>query len=303
MCAATPNFSTETSPAGPTFSYAQAAKGRSPSMPSPSQLSNDHPEPAYVSERRTSVPEAKTTVVDSLRLAKEGIVSQACEDDSLKAMADSNSTSSRAPEAISKSIALSHQQSSVRLPQVTPSAPPSPGFGASSTSTLPKEDELSSTANGSSDSTWDKQSQGSQNGNKAIEKVEGDKEQSSVPAWNDESPHSVSLKEAPPPAINFWQHRKEIQEAKAKTKQSGHLQTLKQPSPGSGTAGFAAKNPDHNLEIKKQDNKKKSKASGMSSEDGSGSGAGKEGNRIIEGKTRGGEEGTPTHLILRCWCS
>lgn len=293
MSNATPKFLGEAPSAGPTFSYAQAAKGRSPSMPSPLSSGKALSESADTSERRISLSESTTKAADSTKFSAEETGVEKCANEGLRTSTDSRSASVGMVETSTKNaISLEHLDP-MALPQVAPSTPQSPSFGASSMSTLPKEDELLSTANGSSDSTWDKQSQGSHNGNKGNEKAEEDKEQSSLPSWNDEAPQSAPLKDAPPPAVNFWQHRKEIQEAKAKTKQSAVLPISKSSNFGSGNG--SVRNPlkihDSVLDPKKQDNKKKGKPSGMGVEERSALGIGKEGNKAIDNKIRNGEEG------------
>ncbi|THD00005.1 hypothetical protein EYZ11_000457 [Aspergillus tanneri] len=89
----------------------------------------------------------------------------------------------------------------------------SPSVGnSSSTSTIAKDEDLS-TPNGTSESTWDKQSQDSgtdkpRNGDETPkDKLTGEKEKNEPPK---------ELKAAPLPSVNVWQQRKEAQEAKAK---------------------------------------------------------------------------------------
>lgn len=295
MSTATPKFLGEAPPAGPTFSYAQAAKGRSPSTPSPLPSGKALSESADMNERRISFPENTTKAADSTKIPAEEAGIENCANEDLRINADSCSAPAAIEETNTKNAISLEQLDPIVPPPVAPSTPPSPSFGASSPSTLPKEDELLSTANGSSDSTWDKQSQGSQNGNKGNEKVEEDKEQNSLPSWNDEAPQSAPLKDAPPPAVNFWQHRKEIQEAKAKTKQPSSLPMPKSNNfgGGNGSARNALKIVDNFLDPRKQDNKRKGKASGMNAEERSAPVIGKEGNKAIENKMRSGEEGKP----------
>ena len=95
------------------------------------------------------------------------------------------------------------------------SPPSSPDYGSASTSTLPKEEDGCATQNGSSESTWEKQSQSSQNGAKEGEKAESGKRDSETTSWADDTPTPTALRDAPPPAVNFWEQRKELQ-AKAK---------------------------------------------------------------------------------------
>ena len=158
---------------GATFSYAQAAKGRSPSVPN------------------TALNAEKPT---AKRTASEG---RAASMNDFKTHNSSDASSSRGIET-SKT-----------------SPPPSPEYGSTSTSTLPKEDDGCATQNGSSESTWDKQSQSSQNGAKEGDKAESGKRDSETTSWADDTPAPAALRDAPPPAVNFWEQRKELQ-AKAK---------------------------------------------------------------------------------------
>ena len=156
---------------GSIFSYAQAAKGRSPSVPNTALIAE---KPAA---KRTA-SEGQATLVDDFKEQKSS-------DATSPVMNDENKIST----------------------------PSSPEYGTASASTLPKEDDISTTQNGSSEFTWEKISQSSQSGTK-----EGDfgKRDADTVSWADESSASVSLRDAPPPAVNFWEQRKEQLQAKAK---------------------------------------------------------------------------------------
>jgi la-related protein 1 len=95
----------------------------------------------------------------------------------------------------------------------------SPSFGAASTSTLSKEEDISITPNEASDN-WDKQSQVSTSVEKSAQTTVGNKVPDAEDDWEKEAvsktPSEKELKAAPIPAVNFWQARKEAQEAKAK---------------------------------------------------------------------------------------
>ena len=65
MSAATQKPVGEVSQVGASFSYAQAAKGRTPSVPSTLPPGKVPTEPMGVSERKISVSEPKITVIDS----------------------------------------------------------------------------------------------------------------------------------------------------------------------------------------------------------------------------------------------
>lgn len=297
MSAATQKPLGEISPAGPSFSYAQAAKGVSPSVPSPLPSGKALSETVEKSPRRTSIPESKSASMGldkpvPKRTASEGRESHGGD---LRSGTGPDTTPSTVIESTTSVYLATSQPRSVGQQETVTSAPSSPGYGTASTSTLPKEEDLIETPNGSSDSTWDKQSQTSQNGTKITEKVDLDKEQNATIPWEEESPIPISLKEAPPPAVNFWHQRKEAQDARSKaTKQSIPSHQLKSvnPNPGFGSINGAAKGLDAVPESRRQDSKKKAK--GNLNEDRNVSGAGKEGSRAVDGRARNADEGKLT---------
>lgn len=184
MTATTPQKSNG-GPAAATFSYAQAAKGRSPSVPD--------------TAAEVEKPLAKRT-------SSEGHISSG---EFIKPRSESDMTSPEKTETNKSSV------------------PSSPDFGTASTSTLPKEDDPFSSQNGSSDSTWDKQSEVSQNGSKGTQKADADKHTDEALSWSDDAPPPLVLKDAPPPTINYWQQRKEAQEAKTRANRHASAQTSK----------------------------------------------------------------------------
>ncbi|PYH46178.1 La domain family [Aspergillus saccharolyticus JOP 1030-1] len=124
------------------------------------------------------------------------------------------------------------------------------GNSSSTTSTLKDEDGLN-TPNGTSESTWDKQSQAS-GADKATGEEEGadnktEEKEKSAPA--------KELKAAPLPAVNVWHQRKEAQEAKVKAlaalKPATKTGNSKTTSAASSTSG------DHQQEPAKPASKKK----------------------------------------------
>lgn len=297
MSAATQKPVGEVSQVGASFSYAQAAKGRTPSVPSTLPPGKVPTEPMGVSERKISVSEPKITVIDSRHT--EGQAGKTSEEENAKVGPEATAASPSASEAQTKSPIPHLQRQPETQPHVTASTPSSPSYGTASISTLPKEDETLSAGNGSSDSTWDKQSQGSrngqnaQNGIKSNEKNESDKEQSTIPNWDEDSPAPACLKEAPPPAVNIWQHRKELQDAKAKTMQSTSSHPLKSINlPGSSTSQSKdPKSSENTSDLRKHDNKKKAKPTAGNLEEKTGTVGGREGSKLIEAKNRVGEEG------------
>jgi hypothetical protein len=103
--------------------------------------------------------------------------------------------------------------------KTTVSGTSSPSFGAASTSTLSKGEDISITPQETSDN-WDKQSQVSTSVEKSTQTNGGSKMPDTEDDWEKEpaskTPSDKELKAAPIPTVNFWQVRKEAQEAKAK---------------------------------------------------------------------------------------
>lgn len=289
------------SPSGASFSYAQAAKGRTPSIPSTLASGKSPSESADLGVRRVSAPEPKNTPIAYPKAQTEELVGNSHEGTVTKSGTEPASTSSNAAEINGKSIAPELQSNTEGQVQSPPSIPPSPSSGTASTSTLPKEDEALSSANGSSDSTWEKLSQGSQIGNKTSEKLESDKDQTTGQAWDEEPITSsiTSLKEAPPPAVNVWQYRKELLDAKAKTMSA----SLQIPKPQNHTGGSPSPNigtkPSENaFDMRKQDTKKRGKNTPGQPEEKQANG--KEVTKVTETKMRNGEEGKLLAFLLIC---
>ena len=212
----------------------------------------------------------------------------------LEAAVESGTVSSDTVEPVSANTTTTGLYQSGANAQAATSTPSSPGFGTASTSTLPKEDDMFSTPNGSSDSTWEKQSQGSQNGTKNGEKADAEKEQSADTTWDEEPQQSVALKEAPPPAINFWQQRIEAQDAKAKALKQATPTQKSRPTntnAGYGSINGASKSLDSSINFRKQDTKKKTKGHSGSTDERAVSGTPKDGSKSAEGRTRNWDEG------------
>ena len=289
----------EVKPAIPVFSYAQAAKSKAPSVPAtPSigmaksdtndlatkkgQESNSNPPP---SESKNSAPKRATS---------EGATPRG---NDFKASNDPPLSKPTAPEGAVKEQVSEIQTKPATSGNQNVSKSPSPDFGTTSISTLPKDDDGFSAVNGSSDSTWDKQSQTSQNGNKNEEKdnVEKDTVQKELDgAWDEAKPESASLKEAPPPPVNFWAQRM-AQNPKVKPQQSAPPQSLK-PVPatnGTAPAGESVKPNESSVEYKKQESKKRTKGNLDDRP------TNKEGSKSVEGKGRSGEGKIDQHLFRR----
>lgn len=289
------------SSSGASFSYAQAAKGRTPSIPSTLTSGKSPSESVDLGVRRVSAPEPKNAPVAFSKAQTEELVGNSREETVTKSGTEPASTPSNAAEIKSKSIAPELQSNTEGQVHIPPSIPASPSSGTASTSTLPKEDEALSSANGSSDSTWEKLSQGSQIGNKTSEKLESDKDQTTSQVWDEEPITSsiTSLKEAPPPAINVWQYRKELLDAKAKTVSA----SLQIPKPQNHTGVNSSPNtgtkPSENaFDMRRQDTKKRGKNIPGQSEEKQVNG--KEVTKVTETRMRNGEEGKPLAFLLIC---
>jgi la-related protein 1 len=304
MSAATQKPVGELPQAAPAFSYAQAAKGMYPSVPSALPSGKTSSEITEMTPRRTSIPDSKPVSMVSDRPMTKRTASEGRESHGggLKTSNEPDSVSSNSGETAPTNTSLTGYPQSGGHDQAVNSTPSSPGFGTASTSTLPKEDDLFSTPNGSSDSTWEKHSQTSQNGAKTGEKVGAEKEQSVGTAWDEEPPLPVSLKEAPPPAINFWQQRKEAQDAKSKA--------LKQVAPAAkselatsnvryGSMNGPPRGLDNDVDLKRQDTKKKAKGNVGPPDERTAPRAVKDGIKSADGKSRNGEEGNIMPSFLR----
>ncbi|KAL9027526.1 MAG: hypothetical protein Q9196_003958 [Gyalolechia fulgens] len=281
--------------ATPAFSYAQAAKGRSPSGP-PS-----------VSTEKASKGEQDTSSIDALaiehqdvtyvvgasapkRAASEGGQSHnnsSNNNDNAKAIGQTEFPvqASSGPSTTSATATPATQAS--EQSQVVVSTPSSPEFGITSASTLLKDDDLFSNANASSDSTWEKLSQGSQNGGKTNEKTDNEKEPAANGSWGEETPASPvppALKEAPPPAVNFWQQRIEAKAAKEPSKPS-NVQSSHQAMNGS-YVNDATKPFDIGAESRKHESKKQTKRGYGPIEEKPATAGAKDGMRSGDGRTK-----------------
>lgn len=283
----------EPRPAIPVFSYAQAAKGKS-AAPSTSLLNDKETATAENDTKDDATSPNKDNTTNSSESPTKRNLSDVnvAHGEMLERATEQQQAPPSEPLNGTKAESSSIPEPDATESQKPNSTPSSPDFGATSTSTLPKEEEMFSTGNGSSDSTWDKQSQASQNGNKNPEKPEIDKNSPSTVAWDEESPASISLKEAPPPPLNIWQQRKEAQEAKTKPKSTipPQISNSYRASNGVGITNGINKSIDTSAEHKKQDAKKKGK---ISVEEKSAQDHSK--GPVKDGKARNGEEGTEIH--------
>ena len=247
----------------PALTYALAAKGRSPSVPAllpngkgTSDTTENGIKRSSSSGSRDAIANlAKPTTSESRTPPMDGVI----------AGQEQLSGQHSAAKDVSKPDAVIEKAPSTEQPQQSVSTPSSPEYGVTSTSTLPKEDDAFSNVNSSSDSTWDKQSQTSQNGGKGGEKVDAEKEQATKVSWDEEPLTPVSLKEAPPPPVNIWQQRIAAQKPKQSTPPQPTKPAIPNLSPGN--ANGSAKGNDTTPEQKKQDGKKKGKTGAGSLEE------------------------------------
>ncbi|KAF2401349.1 hypothetical protein EJ06DRAFT_475206 [Trichodelitschia bisporula] len=96
-----------------------------------------------------------------------------------------------------------------------PTGPSSPEFGASSTSTLVREDDTSSLPNASSESTWENKSQTSNIADKAADSEKAPQHEKKKQA--DKDRWTKPLQDAPPPPVNVWKQRAEQAKSKGST--------------------------------------------------------------------------------------
>ncbi|RDW76348.1 La domain family [Aspergillus mulundensis] len=190
------------------FSYAQAAKGVASTQPS--KTPSESTTPLSKSEDQTS--ESFQTSAD-VETPKTDVA------------ADVDNTTEK----------------EVSEPKAEASETASPDAATAQTSMTSKESEKSSTQNGISESTWDKQSQtsGSDKENAAAEGTEG----KSSEKKKKEKPAPKELKPAALPAVNIWQQRKEAQEAKVKANPASNA-AAKVSKPTSETSSVSEDNQD-----------------------------------------------------------
>lgn len=278
--------------ATPAFSYAQAAKGRSPSGP-PSLSTEKAPKEDQDSNlSHASAAENKDRVhvmghLSTKRAASEGNQSRNSHTTGTAEMVapvQRNLDPSTTPVASTPATQASEPS------QVVVSTPSSPEFGVTSASTLLKDDDLFSNANASSDSTWEKLSQGSHNGSKSNDKVDNEKEPIANGPWDEEAPATpaaLTLKEAPPPPVNFWKQRLDAQAAKQPLGPS--TTTSNNQAAITDKASGANKPFDIGAEAKKHDSKRQSKRTNGGVDDKPAATEAKDGIKPTGGEANGAE--------------
>ncbi|KAL8629418.1 hypothetical protein Q9189_004868 [Teloschistes chrysophthalmus] len=215
MSAATQKPLGDLSQTGPTFSYAQAAKGRSPSGPSSISMETASKEDADAGASKVSTSDkAEGPPASDTRSAKRAASEGRKPRNDKESLGDTKPFPRHTPDLSATTAATTPATQASAQSHVVLSTPSSPEFGVTSASTIPKDDDMFSNANGSSDSTWEKLSQGSQSGSRSHDKTEVQKEPVESTTWDEALPASTGLKEAPPPAVNIWTQRIEAKAAK-----------------------------------------------------------------------------------------
>ena len=203
-----------TPPAVP-FSYAQAARGMPPSSTPPSSTPPSSTPPSQASRAPSgSLTPGKEAVAQSTPAA-----SDASNSTNMAADAEQNSVALSTKDTGSQSsestvMGSGMRSTSARMPhqlQNGAASPTSPEFGASSVSTLQREDDSLSAQNiASSESTWESKSQSSLQ-EKAAEtpEAENEKDKDHDESSKDEPPpvSKPILHEAPIPSVNIWKQR------------------------------------------------------------------------------------------------
>lgn len=111
-------------------------------------------------------------------------------------------------EVLTNGVHATSKNTASQLPNGT-SGISSPDFGAASTSTLGKDDDVSSIQNASSESTWENKSQTSTAAEKTKEKDDAAAEHPEGKKGKKEKAPPTILHEAPIPAVNIWKMRAE----------------------------------------------------------------------------------------------
>ncbi|KAF7860829.1 hypothetical protein EAF04_008347 [Stromatinia cepivora] len=220
MASATPK--SESTPTPPTFSYAMAAKGRATST------ANSAMQSSQASASGVSTPAKESNSVSNTpSVSVSGAAGSENGDRNING----------ATEALSKSDPLGVGVNTDAKPtsQVsTGSISESPNVNAAPSATMPKEEELA--LNGTADASeqgWEKAGR-SREEKPSVEASEGRKPKKSKKQKKDDKEAEkekekekeevkvpeVPLVPAPPPAVNFWEQRKEAQAAKTKSSPS-----------------------------------------------------------------------------------
>lgn len=193
-----------------TFSYAEAAKGRTPSMTASSAPKS------LLDESEQQPPNSS-----SFPSAGQASVPNGVGDD--RGVAEGPRHVHEEATKPTKVQIVDSENDGGKEEQTTPN--PKSGIGATSSPQLSsntaslslKNDDTSATPAESTESqTWEKASQESQADEKMSRKVEEDGDDNKLSIW-EHLPTAPQLKEAPPPAVNIWAQRAMDAQAKGST--------------------------------------------------------------------------------------
>lgn len=197
--AATTNSRTSSNAASVPFSYAQAAKGQSAAPGSTAS--------------KASSSGAATPAKDSQSVSSSAAAVMSWAED-----AEANDPRSEKSSSTRESR-ISNEKPSEPSSELTAAALSSPEMGASTASTVTKDDDVSSVPNTSSDSTWENKSQASTSVEKSTEASE--KTSQKGKGKKREQPPAKPLQEAPLPTVNIWQQRAELRQKPGKPAVTG----------------------------------------------------------------------------------
>ena len=291
----------EPRPAVPTFSYAQAAKGKVPSVPAPSPPTKAISDTSESSSKKDTNAELGRTLPDSKDTAGKQATTDTVKSLSsdLKILGESTPQEGVTGNGILKEPGSTVESTAIPSdPDVAPTAPsPIPALESALPVTKDKDDGMVPAVNGSAESAWDRHSQSSQNESKQGEKAHAAKDgaqNNAEGSWDEEKPEIAALKEAPPPPVNFWAQRM-AQPAKGKVQQSTPIQASKPValSNGNAFAGESSKLSEAGGETRKQESKKRSK---VNPEDRP---VMREGAKSVDGKAKNGEGILPDDAYKR----
>ena len=214
-------MSSATSPAMPPFSYAQAAKGLATSKSSSQNASSAQ---STTSDGSPQGRKQSSTEPAKLDLTPKSTTSPGNDQRNLggdKGNSETQAKIASTTSATNKENVPPRTSGPLRHEtKRTISETSSPSFGATSTSTLPKEGSTTATSNDANDN-WEKQSQVSTSVEKSTQTTSGNKAKDSEDEWEKVSvstaPPEKELRAAPIPTVNPWLARKEAQDAKTKS--------------------------------------------------------------------------------------
>ena len=266
----------------PSFSYAEAAKGKSPSLTAEAPAKS---EDVAVKETMADLPPAQI----STEVKEDTAKNEANVEDT---QVEQKSSQREAPEMatdpqVSGTAAPGPSQTQTDLAEASEEAL-SGSTATVSVSAGAKEAEGTATPKESSDPGWEKVSQQSQTDDKQAAKEDWEGDDSKLSNWEHVS-SQVGLKEAPPPAVNIWQKR--AMDAQAKAKDNRNTQAANSanaPDPGSSQI---KKSPDPRVDTARQDTRQKTRGGHSPAEDKAGSGDVRGNTKQGEGKPRN-DEGT-----------